>query len=184
MISINVHLIFVGLFVVVHFGNARFVPEKTVTELMLSNVTDKIGLINYFNELGLSKHCKSPLLNVSNFKMFENEDVVPCLCTVIYNMSKELDDKVINVLDVELAKNKTNNYKYKNPNVYNIWKEVTDISPSLKLLMDPLNNITKWNSICYNIKDVLYPYCKLLNVEVLLLYNTMQKPKECKYINV
>lgn len=184
MDSINVQLICVGLLAIIQFGSAGTVPDKTVTQLMVSNLPDKSGLVDYFNELDLPKHCKLPLLDKNNFKKFENEDVVPCLCTVIYNMFLELKSKVVNVLDVEEAKNKTNNYKYNDPIVYNIWKEVTNISPSLKLLMDPLVDITKWNTICYNINEVLYPYCKFLNVEVLLLYNTMQKPKECEYINI
>lgn len=178
MNTIYIVLISTGLFVAVQPRTIETLPEKTVSQL-INDSPDNFGLINYFNELNLTEHCKSPIIVVNKFKISEHVDIVPCLCTVIYNMTKELEHIVFETSDVNVAKNKTNNYKSKNEMMYNMWKDVSKISPSLKFLMDPLNT-NKWNILCHNIDEVIYPYCKFLNVEILLLHNTKQILKECE----
>jgi len=169
---------FAGLLVTVQLVNGSALPTKTVTELMVSDAEDKLGLVKYFKELEVDKFCKSQVLDDENFKTYEGKNSVPCLCTVIYRMNKELTSCNINTADVESAKNKTNDFKL-NDVTYKIWKNVSKTSPSLKLLMDPLANVAQWNAICYDhINKDVQPYCKFLNVEVLLLYNFIQTSSE------
>lgn len=186
MITVRRRLILAGLLVVMlQIRNVTPAPtEKTVSQLMIStNSSDKkSGLVNYFTELGLNKHCNYPVLDVNNFTTIENEYTLPCFCTVIYNISKEFDHGHINATEFEAAKNTSSGYKLKdNLTMYDMWTKVTKLSPSMKLLMGPLNNLTKWTKVCYNFNNVLHPYCTFLNVEVLLLYNSvLQKPNECE----
>lgn len=175
---------FSGLLTVVQLGNAGPVtPESTVGELIVSTTSDKSELVNYFKELKLDKYCNSPLLKDENFKAYETNNPTQCLCTVIYYTNKELlECHYVNPSSVESAKNKTDNNTFNDPNIYEIWKNVSKTSPSLKLLMEPLKNITLLKNICYNnVMNVINSHCKFLNVEVLLLYSSLLKPKECEY---
>lgn len=175
---------FVGLLVAVRLGNAASFSQKTVTDLMLSDTDDKLGLVKYYKELELDKFCMLPVLDDESFKTFEKKDFVPCLCTVIYRMNKEFASRNINTLNVELVKRKIKDFKLNNT-TYEVWKNVAKMSPSLKLLMDPLVNMTQWNAICYNyVSKDIGPFCKFLNVEVSLLYNFIQTPNECKYYTI
>jgi len=173
---------FAGLLIVVQLGNGLMLPQQTVSELMVSDSNDKLGLVKYFKQLELDKFCTSPVLDDDSFKTYEVKDVVvPCLCTVIYRIVKELASYNVKIADVELAKNETDNSKF-NDVMYKVWKNVSNTSPSLKLLMDPLVDVTQWKNVCYNhVNKVVGPFCKFLNVEVLLLHNVTQTPGECKY---
>ncbi|CAI6362444.1 unnamed protein product [Macrosiphum euphorbiae] len=182
MITVGRRLILAGLIVVtLQIGNASTAPtEKTVSQLMMSSADkfSKLGLLNYFKDLNLDQFCNFPLLDVNSFKTVENEYAFQCFCTVIYNVSNEFDYSLVNSIDMEAAKNTTNDHKFKDETMYGMWKNVTKISQSMKLLMDPLNNVTKWNKVCYNLNNELHTYCKFLNVEVLLLHNSyLEKSK-------
>lgn len=175
-------VIFTGLLVFVPLNNASPLPETTIGELMTSiNSSDKLGLVNYFKELKLDKNCNSGILDVKSFQTNEKNFKVPCLCTVIYNTTKILETYSLSESEVEAAKTATNNYKYGDASVYENWKNATSVSPSLKLLMDPLVNVTQWNLYCHNIDNNLIPFCKFLNVEILLLKNYIQTSNPCKY---
>lgn len=175
-------MILAGLTVVtLQIGNVSTAPtEKTVSQLMMSsaNKSIKFGLLNYFKDLKLDDFCNFPLLDVNNFKMVENEFTFQCFCTVIYNVSNEFEHSVVNPIDLEVAINITNEHKFKDETMYGVWKNVTEISQPMKLLMDPLNNIAKWNKVCYNLNNELHTYCKFLNVELLLLHDSrLEKSK-------
>lgn len=185
MIKVERQLILAGLIVVIlQLENVSTAPtEQTVSQLMMSSAekSTKLGLLNYFKDLGLNNFCNFPLLDVNNFKTVETEYAFKCFCTVIYNISNEFKDIPINAIDLEIAKNMTNEHKFKDETMYGMWKNATEISQPMKLLMDPLDNITKWNKVCYNLKNELHTYCKFLNVEVLLLDNKyLEKSKSCK----
>jgi len=185
MITVGRRLILAGLIVVtLQIKNVSMAPtEKTVSQLMMSSADkfSKLGLLNYFEDLNLNKYCNFPLLDVNSFKAVENEFVFQCFCTVIYNVSNELDYNLVNSIDLEIAKNTTNDHKFKDETIYGMWKNVTKISQSMKLLMDPLDNVIRWNKVCYNLKNELHSYCKFLNVEVLLLQNSrLEESKTCK----
>jgi len=121
-----------------------------------------------------------PLLDVKDFKK-EIDFPFPCFCTIIYNVSTEFKYDLVDAIDLETAKNITKEHKFKDLTMYNMWTNATTKSDSMKLLMNPLNDIIKWNKVCYNIDQALHSYCEFLNVEVLLFYNSLQKSKECKY---
>lgn len=189
MITVLRQLILAGLIVVtLQIENVSMAPaEKTVAQLMVSSaeLSSKTGLLNYFKDLHLDIHCDFALLDVNNFKMIENEYTSQCLCTVIYNISNEFEYSLVNAIDLDAAKNMTNNHKFKDKTMYTMWTNVTEISQSMKLLMDLLNNITKWNKVCYNLDNKLTSYCKFLNVEVLLLHNSsLEKTKKSIKKNV
>lgn len=184
MITARRWLILAGLIVVtLQIGNVSTTPPTeppTVSQLMMSSADkfSKFGLLNYFKDLNLDKFCNHPLLDVNSFKTVENEYAFQCFCTVIYNVSNEFEYSLINSIDLEAAKNTTNDHKFKDETMYGIWKNVTKISQSMKLLMDPLNNVNKWNKVCYNLENELHTYCKFLNVEVLLLHSSyLEKSK-------
>lgn len=173
-------LLFSGLLVAAKLGNATPVPQDYTISYLMSNLSDESGLVNYFKELELDKYCSFPLLKgPDGFNKFFANDMTRCLCTVIYNTTVLLNPSTLNASDVQAAQNKSISFKYDDLNVYDAWVNVSKESASLKLLMNRLNNITKWNNACHNIDYVEKPYCKFLNVEVLLLQNTMQKSKEC-----
>ncbi|XP_015367985.1 PREDICTED: putative DNA helicase INO80 [Diuraphis noxia] len=176
MIKVERRLILAGLIVVLlQLENVSTAPkENTVSQLMMSSAdkSTKFGLLNYFKDLGLDNLCNFPLLDVNNFKTVETEYAFKCFCTVIYNISNEIKYSLVNDIDLEIAKNITNKHKFKDETMYGLWKNVTEFSQPMKLLMDPLDNITKWNKVCYNLNNELHTYCKFLNVEVLLLKNT------------
>jgi hypothetical protein len=139
--------------------------------------SDKSGLIQYFKELELDKYCISPILDGTMFKTFEGvNDVAPCLCTVIYYTTKEIMQSSLNSSHLALAKNQT--VQFNGPVVYEVWKNTTKKSTYLELLMNPLNNISKWNKVCLTVEKTLSPFCKFLNVEVLMLNMDLQKPNE------
>ncbi|XP_060833537.1 uncharacterized protein LOC132917038 [Rhopalosiphum padi] len=171
MITVGRRLILAGLIVVtLQIWNVSTAPtEKTISQLMMSS--GKVGLVNYFKDLNLDNFCNFPLLDVKNFTRVENEYTFPCFCTVIYNISNEFEYGLINATDLEAAKLITNNHKFNDESMYNMWTNMTKNSESMKLLMDPLNSIDKWNKVCYNLKNELHTYCKFLNVEVLLIIN-------------
>jgi len=185
MIKVEIRLILAGLIVVIlQIENMSTAPlEKTVSQLMMSSAdkSTKLGLLNYFKDLELDNLCNFPLLDVNNFNNVEKEYAFKCFCTVIYNISNEFEHSLVKAIDLEVAINMTNEHKFKDETMYGLWKNVTEFSQPMKLLMDPLNNITKWNKVCYNLDNELHAYCKFLNVEVLLLHNNrMEKYKSCK----
>ncbi|CAH1726321.1 unnamed protein product [Aphis gossypii] len=176
MITIGRRLMLAGLIVVtLQIWNVSMAPTekitKTIGQLMMSS--NKVGLVNYFEELKLDKFCNFPLLDVKNFTMVENEFIFPCFCTVMFNVSNEFEYGHINSSDLEAAKFVTDNHKVNDEIMFNMWTNITKNSQSMKLLMDPLNSISKWNKVCYNLNNELHTYCKFLNVEVLLFYNVV-----------
>lgn len=184
MITIGRRLMLAGLVVVaLQIWNVSMAPTekitKTIGQLMMSS--NKVGLVNYFEELKLDTFCNFPLLDVKNFTMVENEFTFPCFCTVMYNVSNEFEYGLINSSDLEAAKFVTDNHKVNDEIMFNMWTNMTKNSQSMKLLMDPLNSISKWNKVCYNLNNELHTYCKFLNVEVLLFYNVvLEKSTKCK----
>lgn len=157
--------------------------EMTVSDLMVSNtLSKKFGLVDYFKELKLDQQCKKPILNINEFNMFENDNnIVPCLCTVIYNMTQELNTILENVS--ETVKTNFNSSQLKSDlAVFEVWKNVSTKSSSLNLFMEPLKDEEKWKNVCHSIKNnVLTRYCKFLNFEVMMWHNVMSKPNKRKY---
>lgn len=175
---------FAGLLIVVQLGNSLVLPQQTVSELIVSDSNDKLGLVKYFKQLELDKFCTSPVLDDDSFKKYEIKNIVPCLCTVIYRIVKELASYNVKITDVELAKNETDNSKF-NDVTYKVWKSVSNTSPSLKLLMDSLVDVTQWEKVCYSIVNkIVGPFCKFLNVEVVLLHIVIQTPGESIKVNI
>lgn len=178
MYTIECPLIFTSLLVLLmQFSNA-FPVEMSVNKLM-SNTQDKLDLVKYFNELKLNELCEYSILDDNKFKKLEPINPVPCLCTVIYNTTKELESSNISIFDVNTAKSKS---KINDDlTAYNTWKNVTILSHSLKLLMDPLDNLTKWQMICHSGYSIFNRsvLCQFLNLEVILL--NYSKQKQCEY---
>lgn len=183
-------IVFAGLLAVIQLGNSKPTDsvEASVTKLMESSMPDRIGLVDYFKELGLSNLCNLTVINDSNLKVFEEHySKPPCLCTVIYKMFKELEPVIksssINRTDFESAKKSV--IKLNDQSVYHMWKHVSKKSQSFKLLMDALNNTIIWNTVCFN-KGNVTNYCQFLNTEVLLLNKTLPMPKEseCNFIPI
>lgn len=172
---------FFGLLAVVQLGNSGPVKQKTVNEL-ISVTSDELGLVSYFKELKLDKYCNIQLLNDKHFKSFEINNTVSYLCTVIYHMNKELECYNVNQFSVEYAKQKTNNNTFNDPTTYNIWKNVSEISPSFKLIMEPLKNITQLKNFCDDSVYNVINFCSYLNVGVWVLRNSSRKPEECEYM--
>lgn len=175
---VKILLLFSGLLVAANLRNASPVPLENTISQLISNLTDESGLVNYFKELGLAKFCNFLLLKrPEEFNTFFDNDITQCLCTVIYNTTILLEPSTLNSSDVQAAQNKTSSYKYDDMKVYESWENVSKVSPSLKLLMNRLNTINKWKNACHSVDEVEIPYCKFLNLEILLLHNTMQKSK-------
>lgn len=145
----------------------------------------KFDLLNYFTELQLQDSCMSPLINASNFPNSLISHYESSLCTIIYNVTKELEDKGKGIPDnfpYNSAKSlleKSN----KSEDMFAVWKNVSKISesPSLNLLMKYLNEPKKLNRVCYNFNGELFPYCKFLHSEVLLLQTIFQETNVCEY---
>lgn len=145
----------------------------------------KFDLLNYFTELQLQDGCMSPLINESNFPNSLMSHYESSMCTIIYNITKELEDKGKGLPDnfpynsVKSLLEKSN----KSEDMFSVWKNVSKISESLSLnlLMKHLNDTKKWNSVCYNFNDVLFPYCAFLHSEVLLLQTISQETNVCEY---
>lgn len=186
MHSIGEHLlVLVAVGVLARPDDANPVPDNSVGHLMTSTPSfAKFGLIEYFVDLKLVDQCTTPVMNESRLKAVELINYPAAVCSVIYNVTAELtsaDYWPVNASDVEDAKANTENYKITNVTIYETWKNVSEISPTLKLLMSPLNNIAKWKVFCLNLNHVMFPYCKFLNVEILLLYKYVLKHKQSKY---
>lgn len=156
----------------------------TVSQLMASLSPDKIGLSKHFERMELDKQCQSPVVDSKSFNAFENvNNVGPCLCTVIFNMTRELETLPLDAAD--LANASKSGVNELDSAAYSRWKNVTGSSASLKLLMDPLNNATQLYAMCHNFNNVLSAYCKFIDLEVLLLNIALQKPlkeRECPCI--
>lgn len=181
MCSVEFQLIFTGLLVFTMRHSRASPVELSVTQL-LSETQDKLGLVKYFNDQHLNKLCDHSILDDSSFKNLEPNNPVPCLCTVIYNVTIELENSSISVSDVNNTITLNTNNTSNNLLVYNVWKSVAKISPPLKLLMDPLDDLNKWQIVCsadYSLSN-LSRLCHFLNVEVILLNNSTQKQREYK----
>lgn len=159
-------------------------PE-TVGKLMVTS-TVKYDLVKYFTDLQLQDACTSPLINKDNFPkslMFHYES---SMCTIIYNVTKELEAKSVVMPDnfpddsVKSILEKSD----KSKDMFTVWKNVSKISesPSLNLLMEHLNETNKWNSVCCNFDGKIFPYCEFLHYEVLLLQTISKLVKECEYL--
>lgn len=180
MCSAEFQLIFTGLFVFT-MRLSRALPVELSVAQLLSETQDKLGLVKYFNDQHLDKICDHSVLDDTGFKNLEPDNPVPCLCTVIYNVTIELENSGISILDVNNTITQTTNNTSNSLLVYNVWKNVAKISPPLKLLMDPLDDLNKWQIVCsayYSLSN-LSRLCHFLNVEVLLLNNSTQK--QCEY---
>jgi len=178
-------IVFAGLLAVIQLGKSKPIDsvEASVTKLMESSKPDRIGLVDYFKELGLPNLCNLTVIDNSNLKVFEEHyNEPPCLCTVIYKVFKELEPVIksssISLTDFESAKK--SNIELNDQSVYDMWKHVSKESLSLKLLMDSLNSTTNWNTVCFNAGTVT-KYCQFLNTEVVLLDKTLQMTKESEY---
>lgn len=180
MHTVECQLIFAGLLILLmQLSNA--LPLGSSINELISNSSDKLGLVKYFNELKLDMYCNNSLLDNDDFKKLEPIDPSQCLCTVIYNMTKELESSNISISDVKAAKLQTKINYESDEKTFQIWKNVTKLSPSLKLLMEPLNDIKAWKFVChkdYSMEN-LGLLCQFLNVEIMLLYNSTHKL--CEY---
>lgn len=185
MHTIERHLaILTGMLFAVLNANSGPVPvpdakKINVSDFMMSNIlSNRFGMLDYFKKLKLDEQCKTPILNINEFKTLENDNnIVPCLCTVIYNMTQELNTILKNVS--ETAKTNFSIDESSNLAVYEVWKNVSIQSSSLKLFMEPLNDEVKWRVVCHSIKDkTLTRYCKFLNFEVMLWHNFLPKLNE------
>lgn len=162
------------------------IPDKPHTpetvSLLMEKSTVKFDLFKYFTELQLQNGCTSPLVNDHDFPKALTLHYESSICTIIYNMTKELEVKSMDMPD-NLAKTVHLEKSDKSADKYTVWKNVSKISksPSLILLMEHLNETNKWNSVCYNFNGNLFPYCEFLHSEILLLQNISQIVKECKH---
>lgn len=178
-------VILAGLFFAVLNANSGPVSEpdakkRTVSELMIVN-NNSFGLVDYFKKLELNQRCNMPILSINEFKKLEHDNnIIPCLCTVIYNMTQELNTILENVS--ESAKINISSYQSNDLALYEIWKNVSIKSSSLKLIMEPLKDEEKWKNICHSIENdnEVTRYCKFLNFEVMLWHNVFPTPKERK----
>lgn len=164
---------------------AATLQKNTVDQLMLSSdSTNKFGLYNIFTEMDLQNGCTSPLIKADTFPNFLVTHYESSVCTVIYNVTRDLKSKYVGVPDIFVKNLVDKIYKSNNnSDVYKVWKNVT-VSPSLSLLMKHLNETTKWKSVCFNFYNDLFPYCKFLHLEVLLLLDTSQAHTECECFSI
>jgi hypothetical protein len=155
--------------------------KMTVSDLMIVS-NNSLGFVDYFKKLELDQRCNMPILSIYEYKKFENDNnITPCLCTIIYNMTQELNTILENVS--ETAKINISSYQSNNLALYEVWKNVSIKSSSLKLFMEPLKDEEKWRNICHSIENdnEVTRYCKFLNFEIMLWHNILSKPKERKY---
>ncbi|XP_025415998.1 uncharacterized protein LOC112687485 isoform X2 [Sipha flava] len=158
--------------------------KMTVSDLMIVS-NNSLGFVDYFKKLELDQRCNMPILSIYEYKKFENDNnITPCLCTIIYNMTQELNTILENVS--ETAKINISSYQSNNLALYEVWKNVSIKSSSLKLFMEPLKDEEKWRNICHSIENdnEVTRYCKFLNFEIMLWHNILPKPKEPKENNV
>ncbi|XP_050435712.1 uncharacterized protein LOC126842676 isoform X2 [Adelges cooleyi] len=165
-----------GLLATLYLGHGLPIDEGSVSKLMTSSPVDDLGLVKYFKQLDLYDTCDIKILDVNKTKHFEINNPELCMCTIIYNMTKELSNSNVSVSDVELAKTQTANFDAMA--LYDIWTKATVSSPSLTLFMEPLNSFKRWHAICYNVEDEIKPLCKMLNVEVLSMKNVLPKSNQ------
>lgn len=157
-------------------------PKLQTPEAVSKLINDssvKFDLLNYFAELKLQDGCTSPLINECNFLDSLMSHYESSMCTIIYNITKELEDRGKDMPD-DLVKSLLKNSTKSEDMWFTVWKNVSKISqsPSLNLLMKHLNETKKWKSVCYNFDGNLFPYCKFLHYEVLLLQNFAAKERE------
>lgn len=182
-------LIFASLIAIVRLGNAApTLQYMSVSQLMENiNSTGEPDLVKYFKELELYDNCISPILEVTKFETIEINNPAPCLCTVIYNLTKELESfHSINLSNLKAAINETN--QFSKTKIYDYWLNAhKHMGSNNKLLfqhlMAPLNTTEMWSRVCYNLKKDFNPFCKFITVEIALFErtNTIQKSKESKF---
>lgn len=155
-------------------------PVKTVGRLMMSgDSAKKFDLVSNITEMDLQNSCATPLIYENNFSKSLASHYESSVCTIIYNVSRELETKNV-VWDESTINQFSKSFVSVNTDMYEVWKNVTSQSPTLKLLMEYLNEPKKWKSVCYNFNDDLFPYCKFLHFEVLLML--VHKECECSLI--
>ncbi|XP_050536391.1 trans-Golgi network integral membrane protein 2-like [Daktulosphaira vitifoliae] len=181
MPSIN-NIIFL-ISVLATFDKNGGTPATTtkVSDLIM-RLPDNLGLVKYFEELKLKSFCDTKLLKTTEIQDFEKNTPVVCLCSVIYYLIIDSTTAKVDVSDVKRAKDniETNNEE----SVYYAWKEVTKLSPSLALFMKPLDKLEKWRKIYYNINNEITLHCKMVNLEVMSLYNVLKKTDKISKIDI
>lgn len=194
MYTFDKQLIFTSLVAVVRLGNAVPIPQNTstvgVSQLMehIGGLAGELELVKYFKELKLDDNCKSPiLLDLANFETVEINNPAPCLCTVIYNLTVELEhSRFVNRSNLEAAKSEAD--KFDKAKIYDYWSNAHERMSSknknlFQQLMAPLNTTEKWSRVCYNLVNAFNPYCKFITVEIVLfeMANSLRKPAESKF---
>lgn len=167
-------------------------PGKAVAEPV--QPAGKFDFVEYFKERGLNTPCagESVVNDTICIASMENNNFSPCLCTVIYNTTRQLKElsspslsssppgASLDPSGVRIAMSKS--IEFNDSVAYETWKNASRLSPSMKLLMGFLNDIDQWNFVCYNRNKAVTSYCKFLNVNIWLWTACApQTPKECVY---